>query len=402
MRSTKQRRRSPARALALICTVLVAASFIAAARGGAAEAAFVDTGGVQTAFASTAAVPLDFVGVDAGDDYSLGWTSDGRLFAWGANARGQLGVGDLEPRSIPTVVPFPSGVSIEEASAGVNMTIALATNGDVYTWGNSDVSVGVTSPGLISELAGQQVVGVSAGGFFFLAWTADGRLYSWGSSGGGRLGRAGTGNLLTPGLVTAQGIDSRSVTSASAGRTFAAASVDGGTALIGWGTSYGSATGVGFTGLPANSPVAGLSAGNAFTFAWTADGRLYSGSSTAALSQTTGFAGVDVVGATVSVPSAGTSSFYVWDDQSRLYAWGLNSSGQLGLGDEADRASPVPVTMPPGVSLLALGAGNAHALLVGVDGAFASVGSNSSGQLGTDDTAARNSFSTPVVVVRWP
>jgi hypothetical protein len=197
-------------------------------------------------------------------------------------------------------------------------------------------------------------------------------------------------------------VNGRFVNSASAGRFSGVASVDGGTALIGWGTSYGAATGVVFTGLPADSPVAGAVAGNAFTFAWTADGRLYSGAATSALTQAAAFAGSTVVGAAVSIPSAGASSFYVWDDQHTLSAWGLNSSGQLGLGDTADRASPTAVALPPGATVAGVAAGNAHALFIAADGAFSSAGSNSSGQLGTDDTTSRNSFSTPVLIVRWP
>lgn len=263
-------------------------------------------------------------------------------------------------------------------------------------------SSGVTQPGLISSLTGQNVVGVSAGGFYFLAWTSDGRLYSWGNNGGGRLGRASGEDPNTPDLVTAQGVGGRFVNSASAGRFFGLASVDGGAGVIGWGTSYGAAAGVVFTGLPADWPVSGIAAGNAFAFAWAADGRLYSGATTSALSQFTTFAGARVIGAAVSVPSAGASSFYVWDDQDTLYASGLNSSGQLGLGDTADRASPTAVTLPPGATVSELAAGNAHALFVATDGAFSSVGSNSSGQLGTDDTTSRDSFSAPVLVERWP
>ncbi|MEY9953499.1 RCC1 domain-containing protein [Leifsonia sp. EB34] len=394
--------RSARRVIALASGILAAAALLAVAPGQVARAVFSTPAGVQTSFASTAAVPLDFAGVDAGDDYSLGWTADGRLYAWGANDRGQLGVGDTTSRSIPTLVAFPFGVAVAEASAGINMSIAVTTTGDVYTWGNSDVTTGVTRPGLVPSLSGLGVVGVSAGGYFFLAWTSDGRLYSWGNSGGGRLGRAAPPDMYTPGLVTAQGLNTRSVTSASAGRFFGIASVDGGAAVVGFGSLYGATGGVTFSGLPSDSPVSGLTAGNAFVFAWTGDGRLYSGASTSTLTQETTLAGTDVVGAVVSVPSTGASSFYAWDAQHTLYAWGLNASGQLGLGDTADRASPTAVTLPPGVTLLTVAAGNAHALQVATGGEFSAAGSNTSGQLGTDDTASRTSFSTPVLIVRWP
>lgn len=365
-------------------------------------AAFVDPGRVQTAFASTAAEPLDFVGAEAGDDYSVGWTADGRLYAWGANGRGQLGLGDTVDRSSPTRVHFPSGVAIASASAGIDMTIAVSTTGDVYTWGNSDVSPSGATPGLIPSLSGLGVTGVSAGGYFFLAWTSDGALYSWGNNGGGRLGRAGGGNVLTPGRVNAQGIDYDQVVGASAGRFFGTAVVAGGAGVVGWGSFYNATTGGAFTGLPADSPVVGINAGNAFLFAWTADGRLYSGESTFALAQELSLSGIQVAGAAVSVPASGASSFFVWDDAKNLYAWGLNDLGQLGLGDTVDRSAPTLVTLPPGARVEDLAEGNAHALFVGTGGTFSAAGSNSVGQLGTHDTTQRDTFSTPVLIQRWP
>ena len=366
------------------------------------SAAFVDSGAVQAGFGSTAAEPLDFAGAEAGDDYSLGWTSDGRLYTWGANGRGQLGLGDTVDRSIPTRVPFPSGVSIAAASAGIDMTIAVSTTGDVYTWGNSDVSPSGATPGMIGSLSGLGVTGVSAGGYFFLAWTSDGALYSWGNNGGGRLGRAGAGNILTPGLVTAQGVNTQTVVRASAGRFLGSAVVSGGASVVGWGSFYNAGAGDVFTGLPADSPVAGVNAGNSFLFAWTADGRLYSGASTFALTQEVALSGIVVRGAAVSVPASGASSFFVWDDAGNLYSWGLNNLGQLGLGDTADRAAPALVTLPPAAQVEDLAEGNAHTLFVGTDGSFSSVGSNGVGQLGTNDTTQRDTFSTPVLIQRWP
>lgn len=383
----------------LAFSIVVLGMLVALATMPASSAAFVDTGSVETSFASTEPARLDFAGAEAGDDYSLGWTSDGRLFTWGANGRGQLGLGDYEPRDTPTPVVFPAGVSIADASAGINMSIAVTTAGDVYTWGNADVAPSDSTPGLVTALSGEGVIGVSAGGYFFLAWTADGRLFSWGNNGGGRLGRAGV--ALTPGLVTAQGVNARFVERASAGRFIGTAVVGDGSA-VGWGTAYAAQTGGTFSGLPAGVHVAGIYAGNSFVFAWTDDGQLYSGATTFVLAQETALADRFVRGAGVSVPASGTSSFFAWDDGGQLFAWGLNAQGQLGLGDYADRASPTPVVLPPGAAVAELAAGNAHTLLAGTDGSFSAVGSNTAGQLGTNDTVGRNTFSSPVLIVRWP
>lgn len=368
----------------------------------ASSAAFLDTGRVETTFASTAATAVQLAGVEAGVDFSLGWTANGTLYAWGANNVGQLGLGDTTARDTPTFVPMPGGASVVAASAGVNASIALTSTGDVYTWGSSDVAPSGAVPGLIPELSGQDVVGVSSGGFFFLAWTGDGRLFSWGNNGGGRLGRTGAGTLFTPGQVTAQGMGGRFVTSAAAGRHFGTALSDGGTTILGWGSFFNAAAGVTFGGLPTDSTVAGIDAGDAIVFAWTADGRLFSGDTTFTFTQNSTLAGVAIRHAVASLPQSGPSSYFAWGDGGVLYGWGLNSSGQLGLGDTADRATPTPVPVPGGMSVAEVAEGNAHSLLIGQDGSLSVTGSNTSGQLGTDDTVSRNTFSAPVFVVGWP
>jgi alpha-tubulin suppressor-like RCC1 family protein len=48
----------------------------------------------------------DWVSVSAGRSHSLGLRSDGCLYAWGLNDHGQLGLGDIQERHVPTLIPF--------------------------------------------------------------------------------------------------------------------------------------------------------------------------------------------------------------------------------------------------------------------------------------------------------
>jgi hypothetical protein len=66
-----------------------------------------------------------------------------------------------------------------------------------------------------------------------------------------------------------------------------------------------------------------------------------------------------------------------------VWATGNNFSGELGTGDNTNRATPVQVMS--GVSAVA--AGYAHSLFLKSDGTVWAAGSNGSGQLGTGDTA---------------
>lgn len=70
-----------------------------------------------------------------------------------------------------------------------------------------------------------------------------------------------------------------------------------------------------------------------------------------------------------------------------LWAWGLNNSGQLGLGDTVDRNVPSRVGTTNDWSQV--WACSSHSLAIKVDGSLWSWGHNTNGQLGLDDTEGR-------------
>ncbi|WP_395840050.1 MopE-related protein [Cystobacter fuscus] len=76
-----------------------------------------------------------------------------------------------------------------------------------------------------------------------------------------------------------------------------------------------------------------------------------------------------------------------------VWAWGVNSDGQLGNGTQTLGKIPVRVTGLP--SIKAIAAGRNHSLALGVDGKVWAWGQNSSGQLGDGTTTGRL---TPVSV----
>jgi alpha-tubulin suppressor-like RCC1 family protein len=76
-----------------------------------------------------------------------------------------------------------------------------------------------------------------------------------------------------------------------------------------------------------------------------------------------------------------------------VYCWGLNSSGQLGVGDAVNRAVPAAVALPGAADQVVAGASHACARLT--SGAVFCWGENASGQLGDGTTTPRL---TPVAV----
>lgn len=395
-------RGAPGRAVRRVLVACCAAAvLLATAVVTPSTALLADDGAVRATLGTVEAEPLLLRGgVGAGDAWSLGWDVDGRLFAWGSNDVGQLGTGStVSHETRPTRVPLPDGLRAVQASAGIDLGIALTDDGGVWTWGNPDIwtNTGVPQRVAFFDDLGEEVVGVDAGGYYYLAWTSSGALYSWGVA-SHRLGRPYVTDRDPPERVTAQGLDSRTVVTASAGRFHGAAVTTDGVAV--WGADVGAIAGAAVTGLPDQDPVVGVSAGTRTTLFWTASGGLHT-TNTWEAEPVQGLG--DVVGAVVSSPVVGLPGQWAWDGAGRLWAWGSNASGQLGIGAPGGvYVTPQPVELAPGSTAAAVAGGGAHALYEAGSGTFAAAGSNERGQLGDGTTTPRTAFRIEVPIAGWP
>ena len=81
------------------------------------------------------------------------------------------------------------------------------------------------------------------------------------------------------------------------------------------------------------------------------------------------------------------------------FAWGNDSSGQLGDGGSVPQETPEAITLPGGITATAVSAGNDFSLAVGSDGNVYAWGDNQEGQLGDGTT---NSRSTPEEITLAP
>lgn len=133
-----------------------------------------------------AAPPAEAVSpqLDAGALHSVALRSDGTVWTWGNNSAGQLGNRSTESSATPVAVWGLSG--IVAVSAGSGHTMALKGDGTVWTWGmNSSGQLGdgtqltSASPVQVAGLYG--VTAIGAGQFHSLAVKADGTLWAWGA-----------------------------------------------------------------------------------------------------------------------------------------------------------------------------------------------------------------------------
>jgi alpha-tubulin suppressor-like RCC1 family protein len=91
----------------------------------------------------------------------------------------------------------------------------------------------------------------------------------------------------------------------------------------------------------------------------------------------------------VTYVAAGDAHFLAVANAADLFAWGGNSSGQLGDGTTTSRATPAKVIFPPSVTYLTLiAAGATHSLAFTGDAVYG-WGSNSHGELGDGTTENR-------------
>lgn len=144
------------------------------------------------------------VALAAGHQHSIALSDDGRVWTWGSNEYGQLGLATaskVRPLFVPKRVPKLKNVV--SVAAGYHHSIALKKDGTVWTWGrNSHGQLGIDSKAHQSEpvkIDGlKDIVYVTAGASHCLAVAKDGTVWSWGWNDYGQLGTGNFDNQLSP------------------------------------------------------------------------------------------------------------------------------------------------------------------------------------------------------------
>ena len=285
-----------------------------------------DTRSIDSPTSITTAFEGKVVQIAALGNHSLALTEDGRIYSWGQNNHGQVGngrIGDgydvLSPMDITNSLGLPAGTHVIEVYAAWESSFALTNDGRIFAWGannqgqlatgdigDKSLPTEITFPfdGKMIKLATDSHV---------LALTDTGHLYSWGYNDHGQAdaGQGGDANILRPIEITdymqlAEGVEIEAIGAAS------------------------------------NASMVLLSDNTSWVWGQNVDGNLGTGGSREQqpLTRVTWLAGGD----DIVQFATGYYSAIALTESGRVYVWGRNSDGQLGLGHKRNVYTPAELT----------------------------------------------------------
>jgi alpha-tubulin suppressor-like RCC1 family protein len=334
----------------------------------------------------------------AGAFHTCALLDDGSMKCWGLNGIGQLGLGDTKSRGddpnemgddLPTV-DIGTGMTVIAIATGAYHTCALLSDkmsgmsmkcwganasgqlgiGDTIARGNLPNTMGNALPAV--DLGnGFTVSSVAIGDYFTCALSANGEVKCWGENSLGQLGQGDTfdrgdnvnemGDAL-PSIQLGSGV---SAVSLSLGNSHACAPLNGGVKC--WGGNSKGQLGLGDV-TPRGNAIGQM--GEALPF-------------------------VDPGMGTISQIVAGHSHTCAQFAEGIVKCWGWNQYGQLGIGDPDNRGNE-PGEMGSALHAVELGrpttmvaAGDTHTCALLDDGSVKCWGGNAFGQLGIGDTKHR-------------
>ena len=158
--------------------------------------------------------------ISCGYEHSAALNDSGELYTWGQGQGGILGHGDLENQPTPKKVEYfvNKHLEVTKICCGGLHNMAIAGDGDLFTWGRGDgLQIGIAQK-IINEMEDfelgfstpipiikdKTIIDVAAGVAHSLALTDNGKVYCWGHGNYGQLGLGLSGESFEPGTGDAQ------------------------------------------------------------------------------------------------------------------------------------------------------------------------------------------------------
>ncbi|XP_075785691.1 putative E3 ubiquitin-protein ligase HERC3 isoform X5 [Pelodiscus sinensis] len=137
------------------------------------------------------------VHVACGESHCVALSDQGQIFSWGAGSDGQLGITTTEHFvAVPRLIKNLNQQMILQVSCGNWHCLALAADGQFFTWGQNNYGqLGLgkefpsqTSPQRVTSLDGIPLAQIVAGGAHSFALSLSGAVFGWGRNDSGQLG----------------------------------------------------------------------------------------------------------------------------------------------------------------------------------------------------------------------
>lgn len=276
------------------------------------------------------------------------------MLAWGENSIGYFhgnGKEMVSPVQLPT--DSPTLRSLKVLAVGEYECCVLSMDGSVTIFGSiKDSSESYASSTKITALETLNVVDIFAGGGHMFAVTDDGRAYGWGMNGYGQLGwKDNSGQCVVNIPKSIRQLSSKRVVQISCGKQH--------TLVL-------------------------LHDGSIYSMGDNSFGQLGIGSNTATCepSEISSLHGLPIA----RVVASGWHSFCI-TVSGRVFCWGRNDYGQLGLGDRVNRKAPCHLRMLRSHTVKFIAGGDYHSVALTQDGGVFTFGSSSKGQLGHGTTS---------------
>ncbi|XP_018092436.1 probable E3 ubiquitin-protein ligase HERC6 isoform X2 [Xenopus laevis] len=146
--------------------------------------------------------------ISCGNFHSVALAEDGRVFSWGQNKCGQLGLGSqIINQATPQLVKSLKGIPLVQVTAGGSQTFALSMSGTVFAWGRNnagqlgfknDAKKGTFKPYAVDSLRDLGVAYISCGEEHTAVLSKDGIVYTFGDDTYGQLGQQSGNQTSVP------------------------------------------------------------------------------------------------------------------------------------------------------------------------------------------------------------
>ena len=316
--------------------------------------------------------------VAGGENYAVILKADGGIWSFGYNSNGELGNSTFAASKVPKEINILK--SYKDIVTGSNFTLILRNDGTVWSVGDNQYGqlglgnrTGVQTPTLVSSL--KDVVKISARMRHSVALTSYGEVYVWGANENGELGTGNTDTIDTPTLISIPGVR---IIDVVAGKNY--------TAFV---TSDGYVYVAGnIAGITSQEPVrlerianVAKVAGGEELIVLTKEGKVIKAGTT----NTTLYGAKDAIDI-----AAKDGNYMLLTNSGKLYVWGSNSNGELGIGHTSNVNTPTLVDMDK--TVISIGSGKNNTYFIEDTGRVYSAGLNVYGALGNDSNDNSNEY----------